>query len=135
MFINFLKSVDPELKLRSVPLLGSREYVKVEGGQFSIALNFNTFKGPVHWELLLKARALDNQLFCASVSPARDENADYIAWGHSSIANPWGDVISKAGHQEEIIYADIDLTKMAEVRQQIPMERQRRFDLYKTIKL
>lgn len=94
-----------------------------------------SFAGPAHWELLLRARALDNQLFCASVSPARDEKAGYVAWGHSSIANPWGEVVSKAGPAEEIIYADIDLTKMAEVRQQIPMTNQRRFDLYKTQKV
>jgi omega-amidase len=45
----------------------------------------------------------------AVVSPARDENASYIAWGHSTIVNPWGEIISKAGSDEEIIFADIDL--------------------------
>ena len=45
--------------------------------------------GPAHWELLSRARALDNQFYVATVSPARDETATYTAWGHSSLVNPW----------------------------------------------
>ena len=50
---------------------------------------FNMTTGPAHWELLTRARASDNQLYVAMVSPARDETASYIAWGHSNLANPW----------------------------------------------
>ena len=50
---------------------------------------FNMTTGPAHWELLTRARASDNQLYIAMVSPARDETASYIAWGHSNLANPW----------------------------------------------
>ena len=78
---------------------------------------------------------MDNQLFCATVSPARDESAGYVAWGHSTIADPWGKVICKAEEQEEIIYADIDVTKINEVREQIPVHNRRRNDLYKCVKL
>jgi len=45
--------------------------------------------GPAHWELLARARAIDNQCYVATVSPARDVTADYIAWGHSLVVNPW----------------------------------------------
>jgi omega-amidase len=68
---------------------------------------FNMTTGPAHWELLIRSRALDNQLYVAAISPARCEQADYRAWGHSCIANPYGEVIVKAGHAEEVIYADI----------------------------
>jgi omega-amidase len=84
---------------------------------------------------LTKARAVDNQLFCATVSPARDESAGYVAWGHSTLVNPWGDIVVKAGHGEETIYSDIDMAKMHEVRQQIPLTNQRRHDLYKSVRL
>ena len=50
---------------------------------------FNMTTGPAHWELLLKSRALDNQLFVAGVSVARDEDASYVAWGHSTVVDPW----------------------------------------------
>jgi omega-amidase len=58
---------------------------------------FNMVTGPAHWELLQRARAVDNQLFVAACSPARNESSGYVAWGHSSIINPWGEVIAKAG--------------------------------------
>ncbi|KAL6107619.1 nit2 [Pungitius sinensis] len=91
---------------------------------------FNMTTGPAHWELLQRARALDNQLYVATASPARDETSSYVAWGHSSVVNPWGDVISKAGAEEAVIYADVDLQYLADIRQQIPVTTQRRDDLY-----
>ena len=56
-----------------------------------------------------KGRAVDNQIYVAVVSPARDETADYRAWGHSTCVNPYGDIISKAGHEQEITYAEIGI--------------------------
>ena len=49
---------------------------------------FNMETGPLHWELLLRARAADNQFFVAGCSPARDNDASYKAWGHSMIVSP-----------------------------------------------
>ncbi|WAR21149.1 NIT2-like protein [Mya arenaria] len=91
---------------------------------------FNMTTGPVHWELLQRARALDNQIFVATVSPARDENASYVAWGHSTVVSPWGDVMATTEHQEDIVYVDIDFGRLDEVRSQIPITVQRRNDLY-----
>ena len=45
--------------------------------------------GPAHWELLQRARAIDNQLFVATCSPARNPDASYQAWGHSTVVSPW----------------------------------------------
>ncbi|XP_041067147.1 omega-amidase NIT2 [Carcharodon carcharias] len=92
---------------------------------------FNMTTGPAHWELLQRARAVDNQVFVAAVSPARNENDSYVAWGHSSIVNPWGEVVTKAGTEETIVYADIDLKYLSDIRQQIPVLKQKRHDLYK----
>ncbi|XP_010565652.1 omega-amidase NIT2 isoform X2 [Haliaeetus albicilla] len=91
---------------------------------------FNLTTGPAHWELLQRGRAVDNQVYVATVSPARDEKASYVAWGHSTVVNPWGEVIAKAGAEEAVIYTDIDLKKLAEIRQQIPILSQKRHDLY-----
>ena len=68
---------------------------------------FNLTTGPAHWELLIRARAVDNQLYVAAVSPARSKDADYKAWGYSSICNPFAEVIAKADENEEVIYAEI----------------------------
>nr|XP_033797093.1 omega-amidase NIT2 [Geotrypetes seraphini] len=91
---------------------------------------FNMITGPAHWELLQRSRAVDNQVYVATASPARDDKASYIAWGHSSVVNPWGEVIAKAGFEETVTYSDIDLQHLAEIRQQIPIHSQRRSDLY-----
>ncbi|XP_053700612.1 omega-amidase NIT2 [Synchiropus splendidus] len=91
---------------------------------------FNMTTGPAHWELLQRGRALDNQVYVATASPARDETASYVAWGHSTVVSPWGEVISKAGAEEAVIYADIDLQYLSEIRQQIPITAQRRDDIY-----
>ncbi|CAG9813288.1 unnamed protein product [Phaedon cochleariae] len=94
---------------------------------------FNMTTGPIHFELLQRARAVDNQLFVCAISPARNESG-YIAWGHSQITSPWGKVMVQAKDKEEIIQADIDLTECDDVRRQIPIFYQRRIDLYDTIK-
>ena len=89
--------------------------------------------GPAHWELLARARAMDNQMYVAVVSPARNNDADYKAWGYSSVANPYGEIIAKAECGEEIVYADIDLDKMRETRANLPYLSQKRKDLYDVV--
>ncbi|KAL7983458.1 hypothetical protein Chor_000334 [Crotalus horridus] len=91
---------------------------------------FNLTTGPAHWELLQRGRAVDNQIYVATASPARDETGSYVAWGHSTVVNPWGEVIAKAGTEETIVHAEIDLKKAEEIREQIPILSQKRSDLY-----
>ncbi len=94
---------------------------------------FNTTTGPLHWRLQGQARAMDNQLYVALCSPARDINASYHAWGHSLIADPMAAVLEEADEQETIIYAELDGAKIAETRKNIPLDTQRRFDVYPDI--
>ena len=69
--------------------------------------------GPVHWELLQKARAVDNQFFVAACSPARSADPSaYQAWGHSSVVGPWAEVLASTGHGPDIVYADLDLAQV-----------------------
>jgi omega-amidase len=91
---------------------------------------FNMTTGPAHWELLLRARALDNQMYIAGVSPAHDEQADYKAWGHTTFVDPWGTVLQKCEANEEIIYGDIDLEHLTTIRKQLPYLSQQRNDVY-----
>ncbi|KAI6660548.1 Omega-amidase NIT2 [Oopsacas minuta] len=91
---------------------------------------FNMTTGPVHWELLIRARALDNQCYCCAVSQARDDSASYVAWGNSTVCDPWGEVVGKAGSKEEIIYSDIDFERIEMIRNQIPIGKQKRNDIY-----
>ncbi|KAJ1647390.1 Omega-amidase nit3 [Coemansia erecta] len=91
---------------------------------------FNTTTGPMHWELLLRARAMDNQIFAAACSPARDIEAGYQAWGHSTVVDPYARVIATTDEKQDIVYADLDFKLIQEVRKAIPIYTQRRFDVY-----
>lgn len=93
---------------------------------------FNMTTGPLHWKLLQQCRAIDNQIYVASVSPARDENASYIAWGHSMVIDPWGKEVVSAEAEEKIVTADLDFSKVDEVRSSIPISTQKRHDMYKS---
>lgn len=68
---------------------------------------FNMKTGPLHWELLARSRANDNQLYTALISPARDVNASYVAYGHSCVVDPWGKVMHMAGSDEELFVIDL----------------------------
>ncbi|HZK18442.1 MAG TPA: carbon-nitrogen hydrolase family protein [Clostridia bacterium] len=111
----------PEL-LRHMALQGA--------GLILVPAAFNTVTGPVHWELCMKSRAVDNQVFVAAISPARNEQATYKAWGHSMALDPWGDILAEAGTDEGLLCVDIDPAKISEVRKRLPLLKHRRPDLY-----
>ena len=92
---------------------------------------FNTTTGPAHWELLLRARALDTQCFVAAISPARSaDTTAYQAWGHSTVVNPWAEVVATTDAGAATVVADLDMARVAAVRAQIPVSVQARGDLY-----
>lgn len=68
---------------------------------------FNMTTGPLHWELLQRARANDNQCYVVTVSPARNLKSGYVAWGHSQLTDPWGKVIKDLDINENMIVSDI----------------------------
>ena len=94
---------------------------------------FNQTTGPAHWELLFRSRALDNQVFCIGVAPALNINASYHSYGHSIVTNPWGEVITQAGEKEELVICEIDLSEIKKVREELPVLKNKRKDLYKVI--
>ena len=95
---------------------------------------FNMTTGPAHWELLFRARALDNQVFCVGVAPALNTDASYHSHGHSIVTNPWGEVISQADENENLIICEIDLSEIKKIREEIPLLKNKRNDLYEVIR-
>jgi len=95
---------------------------------------FNLTTGPAHWELLQRARAVDNQLFVATCSPARNPDSSYKAWGHSTLASPWGEVLATTEHGAAVLVSDaLDLQHCDRVRTQVPVSKQARTDLYRPV--
>ncbi len=91
---------------------------------------FNMTTGPAHWHTTAKMRAVDNQVYFMSVSPARDESSVYVAYGHSLIVSPWGDILAEANEKETILYGELDLEKVNTVRQELPLLKHMRKDIY-----
>ena len=78
----------------------------------------------------MRTRAIDNQIFLLAISPARVPESDYQPWGHSLIADPWGQISGEAQLAPEIIVRNLDLGRLAEVRAELPLLQHRRTDLY-----
>ena len=91
---------------------------------------FNLTTGPAHWELLFRSRALDNQAFAIGVAPALDKEASYNSYGHSIAANPWGEVIEELDFEEDLRIVEVDLDEIKRIREEIPILKNRRTDLY-----
>ena len=94
---------------------------------------FNMTTGPAHWELLFRSRALDNQAFCVGVAPALNEDANYHSYGHSIIANPWGEILAQGDYGEKVIISEIDLSEIKKIREELPLLKNKREDLYEII--
>jgi omega-amidase len=96
-----------------------------------IPASFSPATGAAHWDLLMRARAVDEQIYIAACSPAPDPEAEYQAFGHSCIADPWGAFVTYAGTEETVASGIIDTDYMEKVREQIPVRKQRRYECYK----
>ena len=94
---------------------------------------FNMTTGPAHWELLFRMRALDNQVFCVGVAPALNKDASYHSYGHSIITNPWGDIIAQGDEKESLIISEIDLDEIKKIRDELPLLKNKRDNLYEVI--
>ncbi len=92
---------------------------------------FNMTTGPAHWNILFRSRALDQQIYVLGCSPARDESADYVAYGHSILTDPWGNVVRELDEKEGLLSAEIPLSRIQSIRDQIPLAQgDRAVDLY-----
>ena len=91
---------------------------------------FNMTTGPAHWELSFRTRALDNQIYMTGCAPMRDESAGYISWGHSIVTDPWGRVVDMLDEKEGILICEVDLDYENEIREQLPLLKARRNDVY-----
>jgi omega-amidase len=96
---------------------------------------FNLVSGPVHWELLARARAVDTQAFVLLCSPARSADGvpGYKAWGHSVAVGPFGEVLATTDEREGTVVASLDLSQLAARRAAMPLAQQRRGDVYELV--
>ncbi|MGY8525074.1 carbon-nitrogen hydrolase family protein [Paracidovorax citrulli] len=86
---------------------------------------FTWTTGKAHWEVLLRARAIENQCYVLAAAQGGKHENGRRTWGHSMLVDPWGEVLSVLPEGEGVVSGIIDPERMAEVRQNLPALRHR----------
>jgi predicted amidohydrolase len=87
----------------------------------TVPSNFTRITGEAHWEVLLRARAIENQVFVIAPGQGQRPGPEGDSYGNSMIVDPWGEVLARApADGEHVIVAELDLARQDEVREQLP---------------
>ena len=91
---------------------------------------FTAATGRDHWEVLLRARAIENQVFVLAPNQVGEAPPHFSSYGHSAIVDPWGTVLVAAPDEECFVAADLDLAEQDRVRESLPSLANRRPEAY-----
>lgn len=81
---------------------------------------FTKVTGEAHWDVLVRARAIENQAFVVAADQIGRHPPDNESFGGSQIVDPWGEVLARAVDEECFVVADLDLFRQDEVRETLP---------------
>ena len=87
---------------------------------------FTYTTGAAHWEILLRARAIENQCYVLAAAQGGIHPNGRRTWGHSMLIDPWGEIIAVLDEGEGVVAGDIDAGRQAAVRESLPALRHRR---------
>jgi deaminated glutathione amidase len=103
----------------------------VRGAQLiAVPSAFTLTTGRDHWEVLLRARAIENQVFVLAPNQVGEAPPQFSSFGHSTIVDPWGEVLATAPKEECFVAADLDLAAQDRVRESLPSLANRRPGAY-----
>lgn len=89
---------------------------------------FTYSTGEAHWEVLLRARAIENQVFMIGANQGGDHGGGRRTWGQSCVISPWGELLASASEMgSQYVLAQLDFAQLDDVRQRMPVIRHRRF--------
>ena len=86
----------------------------------SVPAAFTYGTGQAHWELLLRARAVENQCYVLAPAQGGVHENGRRTWGHSLVVDPWGEVLAQRESGEGVVLAELDGQRLRQVRQQLP---------------
>lgn len=92
----------------------------------SVPAAFTYTTGRAHWALLLRARAVENQCYVIAPAQGGTHENGRRTWGHSLIADPWGEVLAVRDEGEGVVLAEVDRARLQQVRTQLPALAHRR---------
>jgi predicted amidohydrolase len=96
----------------------------------TVPANFTRVTGEAHWEVLLRARAIEDQAFVVAANQIGQHAPGIRSGGRSMIVDPWGVVLAQAPDGETFITAELDLDRQAEIRRTLPSLANRRPQAY-----
>lgn len=91
---------------------------------------FTLETGQDHWEVLLRARAIEQQVFVLAAAQTGSHAPGRACYGHAMVVDPWGIVLVDAGDGEGVVTADLDLARQERVRKGLPALEHLRHDLF-----
>ena len=104
----------------------------VEGARILLVpAAFTKVTGAAHWEILLRARAIENQAFVVAANQVGPHPPDKVSFGGSMIVDPWGEILARAPDEECFVAADLDLERQDEIREKLPSLANRVPDAYR----
>jgi predicted amidohydrolase len=104
----------------------------LEGAELvTVPAHFTLYTGKDHWHVLLRARAIENQLYVAAAAQFGVTGTGRPSYGRSAIVDPWGIVLAEAPDEETVISAELDRARLADIRQKLPSLKNRQPDAYR----
>jgi predicted amidohydrolase len=104
----------------------------LEGAELAtVPAHFTTPTGRDHWHVLLRARAIENQLYVAAAGQVGETIAGKPAYGRSLIVDPWGTVLAQAPDEETVIVAELDRARLRDIRAKLPSLANRQAGAYR----
>lgn len=103
-----------------------RHYSSLGCNILTVPAAFTVPTGRAHWEILLRARAIENQAYLLAAGQYGTHPGGRNTWGHSMIIDPWGDVLATLGDEEGIITAKLSLNNLSKIREALPALKHRR---------
>jgi predicted amidohydrolase len=98
---------------------------------FTVPAHFTLYTGKDHWELLLRARAVENQCFVAAAAQIGETLPGRLSFGRASIVDPWGIVLAQAPDEEAVVSAELDRARLEAIRARFPSLASRRPTAYR----
>jgi len=92
----------------------------------SVPAAFTVPTGKAHWQVLLRARAIESEVFVVAAAQAGRHEDGRETYGHSLVIDPWGEVLLEMGEEPGLAFAEIDPARIADVRSRIPVHQHRR---------
>jgi deaminated glutathione amidase len=104
----------------------------LEGAELvTVPAHFTLYTGRDHWHVLLRARAIENQLYVAAAAQVGETLPGKQSYGRSIVVDPWGTVLAQAPDEETVISAELDRGRLRQIRAKLPSLANRQADAYR----